>query len=372
VERGQRFVIIASVGSAADVGGHVRLVKALIVSVAGGSRAAQQRSAPHVNERVQGARAARLGALDPLVDLSVVIVNWNTKDLLRDCLTSILHHAQAIRIEILIVDNGSRDGSVEMVGRDFPTVQVVVNSHNEGFAAANNRGLRRAGGRYFLLLNSDTVVLPDALEAMVRYMDAHPHVGALGPRLLNEDGSLQVSVRDFPRLDHDAAMMLEVKYWPLLGDLARRYMQRTYAPDPEQVREVDWVVGAALLLRREALEQVGLLDDEYFFFFEEVDLCYRLRQHNWPIVYLGAVAIVHLGGQSWARVSAQRLTWYYRGLLRFYRLHAVRRRYLLLRAGIALGAAGHIVWLLLSGRRASNTRALLAAYGRILAYAAGG
>jgi len=342
------------------------------VSVTGEVSTAQQIAGPAQGELSRGVPVGRLGALDPLVDLSIVIVNWNTRELLRDCLTSIQRSLGSVRAEVLIVDNGSRDGSVEMVARNFPAVRVLVNKRNDGFAAANNRGLSLASGRYLLLLNSDTIVLPGTLEEMLRYMNAHPGVGALGPRLLNEDGSLQVSVRDFPRLDHDAAMMLEVKHWPAIGNLARRYMQRAYAPEPERVREVDWVIGACLLLRREALEQAGVLDNGYFFFFEEVDLCYRLRQYNWSIVYLGAVAIVHLGGQSWAHVSAQRLVWYYRGLLRFYRLHAARWRYLLLRGGVALGASGHVVWLLPRQRRSRDTRPLLAAYGRILAYAVAG
>jgi GT2 family glycosyltransferase len=326
----------------------------------------------HSTEQARGPHSVWLGKLDPLVDASIVIVNWNTNELLHACLASILPNTGSTQVEIIVVDNGSRDGSAQMVERDFPAVRLVVNTCNMGFAAANNRGLSAAHGRYLLLLNSDTIVLPGAIDEMVRYMDAHPRVGALGPRLLNEDGSLQVSVRDFPRLDHDAAMMLEVKHWPVMGDMARRHLQRAYLPDPEQTREVDWVMGACLLLRRPALEHVGPLDDEYFFFLEEVDLCYRLRQHGWSVVFLGKAGIVHLGGQSWARVSAPRLIWYYRGLLRFYRLHGSRGRYLVLRGGVALGAAGHVLWFLLRRRWVPGERPLLAAYAHILALALAG
>jgi GT2 family glycosyltransferase len=313
-----------------------------------------------------------LGDVDPLLDISIVIVSWNTKEILRACLESLRQNTGSTHVEVIVVDNGSRDGSAQMVECDFPAVRLVVNTCNMGFAAANNRGLSAARGRYLLLLNSDTIALPGAIDEMVRYMDAHPRVGALGPRLLNVDGSLQVSVRDFPRLDHDAAMMLEVKHWPVLGDMARRHLQRAYLPDPEQTREVDWVMGACLLLRREAVEQVGPLDDAYFFFFEEVDLCYRLRQHGWSVVFLSKAGIVHLGGQSWARVSAPRLVWYYRGLLRFYRLHYSRGRQLVLRGGVALGAAGHVLWFLLRRRWVPGAQQLLAAYARILAVALGG
>jgi GT2 family glycosyltransferase len=345
----------------------------LTVSVAGQPHSAQESSGSALStEQAHGPHSAWLGQLDPRVDASIVIVNWKTQELLHACLASILQNTGSTHVEIIVVDNGSRDGSAEMVEREFPAVRLLVNTCNLGFAAANNRGLSAARGRYLLLLNSDTLALPGAIDEMVRYMDTHPCVGAVGPRLLHGDGSLQVSVRDFPRLDHDAAMMLEVKHWPVVGDMARRHLQRAYLPDPEQTREVDWVMGACLLLRREAVEHVGPLDDAYFFFFEDVDLCYRLRQHGWSVVFLGKAGIVHLGGQSWARVSAPRLIWYYRGLLRFYRLHYPRGRHLALHGGVVLGAAGHVLWLLLRRRGAPDERSLLAAYARILALALGG
>ena len=343
------------------------------MSVAGKPHTAQESpGSAHSTEQARGPHRLCLDRLNPLLGVSIVIVNWNTKELLHACLASILQNSGSTRVEIIVVDNGSRDGSAQMVERDFPAVRLVVNTCNMGFAAANNRGLSAARGRYLLLLNSDTIALPGTIDEMVRYMDAHPRVGALGPRLLNEDGSLQVSVRDFPGLNHDAAMMLEVKHWPVVGDMARRHLQRAYLPDPEQTREVDWVMGACLLLRRAAVEHVGPLDAAYFFFFEDVDLCYRLRQHGWSVVFLGKAGIVHLGGQSWGRVSAPRLIWYYRGLLRFYGRHYSWRRCLALRGGVGLGAAGHVLWFLLRRRWVPGEQPLLAAYARILALALGG
>lgn len=309
---------------------------------------------------------AALPERDPNVDVSVVIVSWNTADLLRTCLVSLLQDTSAIQIETIVVDNASADGSAGMVAREFPEAHLIVNPRNEGFAAANNRGLSQARGRYLLLLNSDTVMLSGALEGMVRYMDAHGRVGALGPRILNDDRSVQLSAHDFPRLDHDAVVLLEVKHWPVVGDLARRYARRVYAPDRQETREVDWVVGACLLLRREALEEIGLLDERYFFFFEEPDLCMRLRQRNWSTVFLASSEIVHRGGQSRARVPAASLIWYYRGLLRYYRLHRSRRRYLLVRSGVAIGALGQVIWRLLWRPRDLESHNVLAAYARIL------
>jgi GT2 family glycosyltransferase len=258
-----------------------------------------------------------------------------------------------------------------MVARDFPEVQLLVNARNMGFAAANNRGMKRARGRYVLLLKSDTVVLPGAIQEMVRYMDAHPDVGAVGPRLLNGDRSPQSSMRDFPHLGRDALAILEMERWPLVGRIVWRYGRHSslYGSDHSKTREVDWVVGACLLLRREAIERVGPLDDGYFFFAEEMDLCWQLRQHGWPIVFLASAEIVHLGGQSAARVPAARLTWHYAGLLRFYGRHRTPAHRVAVRAVVALAAAMHMTWLFLRHGPSGRTRPLLAAYAKVLARA---
>ncbi len=310
-----------------------------------------------------------LGKLDPHVDISIVIVNWNTKDLLYGCLSSIFQNAGSARLQVIVVDNGSRDDSVDMVARHFPNVGLVPNERNLGFAVANNYGLRRAQGRYLLLLNSDTIVLPGAFDAMVRYMDAHSDVGALGPRLLSEDRSLQLSTRDFPRLDHDVVVLLEVKHWLVLGDLARRYAQRAFEADYLETHQVDWVQGSCLMLRREAIEQVGVLDENYFFDYEESDLCYRLRQRGWPTVFFAGAEIVHLGGRSRSRVKAVSLIWHYKSMLRYYRLHATRRRYLAVRIGVAIGAAGHVLWRLLWPWSFTSARPFLSAYAHVCANA---
>lgn len=317
------------------------------------------------------APAPILGPLDPAIDLSIIVVNWNTKSLLHACLDSLRRHAPTLDTETIVVDNASCDGSAQMVADAFPEVGLLTNPRNLGFAAANNQALARARGRYLLLLNSDTLLLPNALDAMARYMETHPHTGAVGPRLLNQDGSLQSSARDFPRLDRDALAILEVERWPIVGSLARRRLRRDslYRSDHRQTRTVDWVMGACLLLRRAALEETGLLDSGYFFFAEEMDLCYRLRRHGWSTDFLAGAEIVHLGGQSHARLPAARLVWHYSGLLRFYRLHQSRSRQLLLRLVIALNALAHIAWLLARHRRTSGARPLLSAYARVLAHA---
>ncbi len=309
-----------------------------------------------------------LGSLDPALDLSIVIVNWNTRDLLDACLTSVCDYLIPLCGETIVVDNGSSDGSADMVAQQFPGVHLIVNATNKGFATANNQGLELARGRYILLLNSDTLVQPDALERMVRYIGAHPSVGALGPRLLNADRSLQSSARNFPRLLNDSLGFLEVRRWPLVGRLAEHYDRATalYWDDHRQTREVDWLMGACLLLRREALEQVGLLDEGYFFFAEEADLCYRLRRSGWSIVFFADADIVHLGGQSSAQVPARRLVWHYTSALRFYCLHRSGLQQSVLRAVIAFAATTHIASLLVRHRQATHARAILNAYLHVL------
>lgn len=310
-----------------------------------------------------------LGALDACIDVSIIIVSWNTKELLRACLMSLETTVCSLRVEIIVVDNGSRDGTVEMVTNDFSDVRLLVNNRNVGFAVANNQALGQAHGRYLLLLNSDTVVLADAVEKMVHYIDTHPNVGVVGPRLLNEDLSTQLSAHDFPRLDHDAIVLLEVKHWPLVGDLAWWYARRTYNLDYPQTHEVDWVMGACLMLRREAIAQLGLLDEGYIFFFEESDLCYRMCQHGWSRVFLSEAEIIHYGGQSRARIPATSLVWYYKGLLRFYCLHSTLRRRFLVRLAVAVAALGHVAWRLLWPWQKPESGSFVAAYARIFIYA---
>lgn len=324
--------------------------------------------------RQQDVFSTWLASWDGHTDVSVVIVNWNTKDLLRNCLEPLQQVMASLRVETIVVDNASTDGSVAMVEQDFPQVRLFVNGWNRGFAAANNQALVQARGRYMLLLNSDTVVQPGAIEGMTRFMDAHPRTGLAGPRLLNADRSLQSSARDFNRLSYDAGDILKLERWPLIGRFAARRGRDTLVAwsDHREIREVDWLVGACLMLRRGMLIQVGLLDEGYFFFAEELDLCYRLRRCGWSVVLFPDAEVIHYGGQSASRVPAARLVWHYAGLLRFYALHRSLAQQLALRAIVVLAMLLHIVWLLLRHRGSSLARPLFAAYMRVLARALAG
>jgi N-acetylglucosaminyl-diphospho-decaprenol L-rhamnosyltransferase len=248
--------------------------------------------------------------------LSIIIVNWNVRELLRRCLESIAANAveqvpyatdntqHAIRLEVIVVDNASDDGSAEMVRREFPWVHLVVNPVNLGFTGGNNRGLAGSRGRYLLLLNPDAEIVGDALSQMSAYMEAHPAVGALGPKLLYPDGRVQPSRRRFPTLQ---TMFLEstiLQQWRPGSETLRRYYMLDRPDDVTQ--EVDWLVGACLLIRRRSLEEVGPLDEGFFMYFEELDWCRRCRERGWQVVYLPTAMVIHHEGGSSSQVVAAR------------------------------------------------------------------
>ena len=253
-----------------------------------------------------------------MLDLSVVIVNWNVRDLLRRCLHSILasYKLQVTSLHIIVVDNGSSDGSVEMVRTEFPTVHLIANTENRGFPAANNQGLTVAQGRYILLLNPDTEIVGDALATMVAFADAHPDVGMVGPQLLYPDGSVQSSRRRFPTL---ATGFLESTW--LERYAPRRLLERyEFLDQPDDVaQDVDWLYGAALMGRREAIEQVGPMDEGFFMYSEELDWCRRFREAGWRVVYLPAAQIIHYEGKSSEQVVAARHVHFQTSKVRYFR-----------------------------------------------------
>jgi len=230
-----------------------------------------------------------------LPDVSVIIVSWNTRDLLRDCLES-LRGIAGVPIEVFVVDNDSQDGSATMVASEFPGVRLIQNQENRGFARAVNQGLRFAHGRYRMLLNSDTRAPEGALGRLAAYLDAHPRAGACGPQLRHFDGTLQPTGRAFPTLLASMIAITPVPGW-VRRATADRFERRDYAV----TCEVDELCGAALMLRTEALTQIGLLDEDFFFFGEDVDLCWRLHDAGWSIGYVPEAVIEHGWGGSWRK-----------------------------------------------------------------------
>jgi len=252
-------------------------------------------------------------------DVSVIVVNWNTRALLERCLASVFETSGDLSLEVIVVDNASTDGSAAMVRERFPEARLIVNPENVGFARANNQGLRVSAGRYQLLLNSDTVVWPGALARMIAFMDEHPCVGVLGAELRNPDGSLQPSWAAFPSL--------------LSEICGRNFRVRRPYPGSEAFR-VDWVGGACLMVRREAADQVGLLDEAIFMYTEETDWCYRLARGGWEIVYLPGACVTHLGGGSSRNSSLRSLLALYASKMYFFRKHYGRGMALALKVGL--------------------------------------
>ncbi len=252
-----------------------------------------------------------------MLDLTVVVVNWNVRDLLRRCLHSVLAHA--IRLEIIVVDNASSDGSAAMVRAEFPSVRLIANEENRGFTAATNQGLALAQGRYLLLLNPDTEVVGDALATMVHYMDAHPKVGALGPQLRYPDGSRQPSRRRFPTFATALVESTVIQEWWRDNRFLRRYYMAD-TPD-DAIQAVDWVVGACLLVRREVYDQVGGLDEGFFMYSEELDWCRRIKEAGWQVVYLPTATIIHHEGRSSEQVVPARHIHFQSSKVRYFRKH---------------------------------------------------
>ena len=255
------------------------------------------------------------------MDLSIIIVSWNTCRLLDECLDSVQQELarqrekMRLHAEVFVVDNGSTDGSVEMVRTRYPEVAVIANSHNPGFAGANNQALVRARGRYSLLLNPDTVVLPDGFGALVRFMDDHPHAGAAGSRLLNADRTLQPSCSPAPTLARELWRMFHIDWLYPYGEYDMRRWPLT------EPRPVDSVQGAAMLVRRSTQDQVGLLDSGYFMYSEEVDWCTRIKDAGWEIYWVPSSQIVHYGGQSARQVADAMFLQLYRGKIQYFHKH---------------------------------------------------
>ncbi len=254
-----------------------------------------------------------------MATLSVVIVSYNVADLLRDCLASVCA-SRGVDIEVWVVDNCSSDDSAGMVQRQFPGVRLVESTCNGGYAYANNLALLQATGDYLLLLNPDTVVPPDALAEMVAYLEARPDVGVAGPKLVRDDGSLDLACRrSFPSP--------VVSFYRMTG-LSKRFPSSrrfgrynlTYL-DPDQETDVDSVVGAFMLVRRKAVEQVGLLDETFFLYGEDLDWAMRIKKGGWRVMYNPQVTVLHRKGSSSSGDIYRATMEFYRSMLIFYRKH---------------------------------------------------
>ncbi|MBG6158977.1 GT2 family glycosyltransferase [Labrenzia sp. EL_159] len=237
------------------------------------------------------------------MDLSIVIVNWNTIDMLRDCLQSCYRNLERLDAEVVVIDNASSDGSADMVESEFPDAVLIRNSENRGFAAANNQGFTRSRGRHILLLNSDTVVHGDVLKETVQYLDAHPDIGVLACRVLNQDGTMQPNTSQFPSLLN--LIILSSGLWRFKSvPFFDRYRMLNW--DRLDARDVDVVAGCYMAVRKSAMDEVGVLDEDFYFFGEETDWCVRFREKGWRVHCAPVGEITHLGGGSARKLNFKR------------------------------------------------------------------
>jgi GT2 family glycosyltransferase len=268
-------------------------------------------------------------------------VSYQVKDLLAGCLKSLAMEEPGL--EVVVVDNASHDGSGEMVAADFPKVELIYNQENRGFGAAANQGIAATGAPYVLSLNPDTVVHPGAIDGLRAYLDQHSEVGAVGPKIVRPDGSLDLAARrTFPSPSVALfRLTLLSRLFPRQRRLAR-YNLTDRSPDVEQ--EIDAGTAACLMFRRTALEQVGPYDEDFFMYGEDLDLCYRLRAAGWKIVYEPRAVVLHYKGQSSRQRSGAMIREFHKSMWIFFRKHYGRTTpapiAALIYAGIELRSTG--------------------------------
>jgi GT2 family glycosyltransferase len=300
------------------------------------------------------------------IDVSVIIVSWNTRDILRDCLESVYARTREVSFEVIVIDNASADETPAMVKRDFPRVRLIENTENRGFAAANNQGMKAAAGRYVLLLNSDTIALDGAIDKMVAFADQRPEAAVIGCRVLNRDGTLQPTCFMYPSvLNMFLFATCLNKLFPGSRFFGREQMTWWKRDD---VREVDVVTGCFMLVRRTAIDHVGLMDEDFFMYGEETDWCYRFRQAGWKVMFAPHGEIIHFGGASSSQAANEMTLQLKAGVLQFICKHDTRARYIvscmLMGAFLALRIPFWAVKAIFSRRDRRNAWSRLSTYAR--------
>ena len=263
------------------------------------------------------------------MDLSIIIVNWNTKEFLLPCVKSVLEIGQGISSELIVVDNGSWDGSGDEVKKTFPFIHLVENEKNLGFAKAVDQGLQKASGKYVLLLNPDTRVKHGAIVQLLSFMDSHLETGVAGAQLLNSDGTKQNSIANFPSL---ATELLNKRVLRWLFPKRFPGKERNYS----EPIEVDSVIGACMMVRRDALDQVGLLDEDYFLFLEETDWCYRIKRAGWKIYHVPQAEVYHFQGKSAEAERKRAKVEYYRSRYHFFKKNKGNLQWVTLLIGLLI------------------------------------
>ena len=247
-----------------------------------------------------------------MVDISFIIVNWNTRDILINCLNSIYKTVGDIDYEICVVDNNSTDGSQEAIKKHFPEVNLIENKTNTGFAYANNQAIKIMQGRFALLLNSDAILQEGAVRNLLSFMDDFPGAGIAGAQLLNDNGSKQNSIDNFPSLETEVFNKSILRFF-----FPSKYpgKSRSY----QSPIEVDSVIGACMMVREEAMGEVGIFDEDYFIFLEETDWCFRMHKNGWKVYHVPDARVIHLSGHSKRKSPWESQIEYYKSLYMFFR-----------------------------------------------------
>jgi GT2 family glycosyltransferase len=267
-------------------------------------------------------------SFEPEIDLSVIIVNYSVEELLKECLQSIFNFQKELKFEVIVVDNHSEDQSTKMVLQYFPIVKLIDNKRNLGFSAACNQGIRQSRGRYILLLNPDTEFAAGGISEMIKFMDSNLHVGICGPKMVDLKGKIHFSARSFPSYltaisSHQSVLNKVFPHNPL----SKRYLLKDL--DHNRKIEVDWVSGSCLLTKRSVFEKIGLLDELFFMYVEDVDFCYRAKKAGFSVYYFPNSVVIHHIGKSTQKRKLAMLVEHHRSMYCFYRKH--HRPYLLLR-----------------------------------------
>lgn len=286
------------------------------------------------------------------MELSVIIVSYNRRELLEQCLTSLQKELAGISSEIIVVDNASRENIAEMVRNVFPGIRLIQNRQNVGFARANNQGLESACGHRFLVLNPDTVVQPGAIVSLLRYLDVHPGVGAVGPRLIYGNGSFQPSTFGYPSILKEIANLAGIdRYFPkggrigaLIGITLGRLFPEFFSMylGGEEPRKVPSIFGACIMIRREVWEIAGGFDPVFFLYWEDAEWCYRMAKCGFEVHFFPGAVVTHQGGDDYYQPRKEGFFWYYQSLLLFYARHYSRIRIIGLRSAVLTMLVGRM------------------------------
>lgn len=295
-----------------------------------------------------------------MLELSIIIVNYNTNSFLRQCLSSLYELERHLSFETIVVDNNSQDGSCQMVRGYFPQVYLYENRENVGFAKANNIGIGMARGKYILLLNSDTKVVGDALEKMVQFLDSHPNVAVVTARLVYPDLSDQGVARAFPTPINAffGRRSLLTRLFPNNRFSQKYLVSRMHRSD--EPFEIDWVSGACLMVRKKVIEEIGALDEGFFMYWEDADLCFRIKQRGWKVICHPEALVIHYEGKSTPRKSSRLIVEFNKSVYRFFRKHYIRSSFGMMNfvaiLGLTLRTFGLLALNVFKERRDNNAK----------------